>query len=94
MNGTEIVTIYYVSCIHCKHELEINRKPPAENVATRFGIAWTVDIVCRACNTKAHYGPPTSWVTENLNDSFFDYDDVRKRHEPSAEALERSSFTA
>ena len=27
MNGTEIVTIYYVSCIHCKHELEINRKP-------------------------------------------------------------------
>jgi len=78
MNGTEIVTIYYVSCIHCKHELEINRKPPGENVATRFGIAWTVDIVCRACDTKAHYG----------------YDDVRKRHEPSVEALERSSFTA
>ena len=78
MNRTEIVTIYYVSCIHCKHELEINRRPPGETVATRFGVAWTVDIVCRACGTTAHYG----------------YDDVRKRHEPLAEALERSSFTA
>ena len=78
MNRTEIVTIYYLSCIHCKHELEINRKPPNKNVATVFGGAWNVDLLCPASGTNAHYG----------------YDDVRKRHEPSAQALERSSFKA
>jgi len=78
MNRTEIVTIYYISCRLCQQEMEISRRPPNTNVATGFGGAWSVDIVCCACGTKALYG----------------YDDVRKRHQPSAQALKRRSFTA
>jgi hypothetical protein len=43
-----------------------------------FGAEWSMDIVCHACGTKAFYG----------------YDDVRKRHEPSAEPLEEVFFKA
>ena len=74
MNRTEIVTIYYISCRFCQQEAEISRRPPNKNVATGFGSAWNVDVVCPACDTKAHYG----------------YDDVRKRHEPAVQTLEEA----
>jgi hypothetical protein len=69
-----MATIYYVRCILCQHEIEIQRRPPGENIATGFGVAWNVDIICPACGTKANYG----------------YGDVRKRDERSTQPQDRA----
>jgi hypothetical protein len=51
----EFVTIYYVSCKSCGQEIEIDRKPREENIATAFSAAWAEDRRCGRCEAAARY---------------------------------------
>ena len=49
------VTIYYVNCKACKGEIELDRKPRGENIATAFSGAWSETLECKGCNLSNRY---------------------------------------
>jgi hypothetical protein len=48
------VEIYYVSCRECGRNIEIVRKPRAENKTTTFSATWVGSLEC-TCGAKADY---------------------------------------
>jgi hypothetical protein len=48
------VEIYFVRCRSCDQEIEIDRKPRGENLATAFSSTWTRELNC-ACGATGGY---------------------------------------
>ena len=48
------VEIYYVECATCQREIEIDRKPRGENLATAFSVTWQQTIKC-VCGSRRRY---------------------------------------
>jgi len=48
------VEIYYVQCKSCPREIEVERKPFGENIATAFSANWTRTLVC-SCEASRNY---------------------------------------
>jgi hypothetical protein len=48
------MTIYYVNCQSCGEEIEIDRGPEGDSIATAFSPIWTADMAC-TCGTQHHY---------------------------------------
>jgi len=49
------MTIYYVDCKNCGVEVEIERKPQGDNIATAFGATWKPDLRCGNCQKWNRY---------------------------------------
>jgi hypothetical protein len=48
------VTIHYVACKSCDRDIELDRKPRGENLATTFSATWAQSLSC-SCGAKHQY---------------------------------------
>jgi len=46
--------IYYVQCKECSHDIEIDRKPKGENIATAYSANWSRALSC-GCGARNEY---------------------------------------
>jgi hypothetical protein len=47
--------VYYVICTNCGAEIELDRKPRGESLATVFSATWRQSIRCAGCGFSKKY---------------------------------------